>query len=73
MEGRRLMNRQTIARVIALALAVILALGCFLTPALAAETAAAGEEAGMPVLPILLSAVFGGGAAVVMMAKNKKK
>lgn len=68
------MNKQTLARVIALALAVILALGCFLTPALAAETAAAPEEgAGMPVLPILLSAAFGGGAAVVMMMKNKKK
>ena len=68
------MNKQTIARIIALALAVILALGCFLTPALAAEAAASAEEgAGMPVLPILLSAVFGGGAAVVMMAKNKKK
>lgn len=68
------MNKQTIARVIALALAVILALGCFLTPVLAAEaTAEAEEAAGMPVLPILLSAAFGAGAAVVMMMKNKRK
>ena len=37
------MNKQTIARVIALALAVILALGCFLTPVLAAEATAEAE------------------------------
>ena len=32
------MNKQTITRILALILAVILALGCFLLPVLAAET-----------------------------------
>lgn len=71
------MNKQTIARAIALVLAVILALGCFLTPALAAEAeapaAAQEESAGMPVMPILLSGAFGFGVAVSMMMKKRKK